>query len=156
MTEVSLIEFTPDDIGEVVSAMAELADGSGWLTLDPEFDERFPPPTRTLWGRLMSGRGPYVPRATWVPADTDRRRPEPVSVGILHATGPKAVDRLADVGIEVPEGWRVAADHPKRGLVLYVPIDVSDDGIVDWTCRASKALTKIPLTGQWRAAVHRP
>lgn len=158
MTDVSFIEFTPDDVAEVVSVMAELADrsGSGWLTLDPEFDERFPPPTQTLWGRLLTGRGPYVPRATWVPADTERRTPEPVSIGILHATGPKAVERLAEADIDVPDRWRVIADHPKRGLVAYVPIDIAHDDVLAWTCRAARALTKIPLTGQWRAAVHRP
>lgn len=156
MTDVDFIEFTPDGASEIIGAMADLADGSGWLTLDPEFDERFPPPTRSLVGRLISGRGPFVPRATWVPAQMDRRRPEPVSVGILHATGPKAVERLADAGVELPDRWRVIADHPKRGLVAYVPTDVAHDDVLAWTCRATAALTKIPLTGQWRAAVHRP
>lgn len=156
MNEVSFIEFTPEDPSAVIAIMGELADGSGWLTIDPEFDERFPPPTRSLVGRLVTGRGPYVPRATWVPAQMDRRRPEPVSVGILHATGPKAVERLADADIDVPDRWRVVADHPKRGIVAYVPIDVDHDDVLAWICAAARALTKIPLTGQWRVAVHRP
>lgn len=156
MNDVSFIEFTPEDPSAVIAIMGELADGSGWLTIDPEFDERFPPPTRSLVGRLVTGRGPYVPRATWVPAQMDRRRPEPVSVGILHATGPKAVERLADADIDVPDRWRVVADHPKRGIVAYVPIDVDHDDVLAWICAAARALTKIPLTGQWRVAVHRP
>lgn len=135
--------------------MAELSDGSGWLTIDPAIDERFPPPEPSLLGRLVSGRGPAVPRATWVPAQTQRRRPEPVSVGILHGTGANAVERLAENDIVVPDRWRVVADHSKRGLVAWVPIDVPHADVLAWTLRATRALTRIPLTGRWRAAVHR-
>lgn len=133
----------------------ELSDGSGWLTLDPAIDERVDPPTPSLLGRLVSGRGPAVPRATWVPAQMQRRTPEPVSVGILHGTGPNAVERLAEKDIVVPPRWRVVADHSKRGLVAWVPIDVPHDEVLDWTLRATRALTRIPLTGRWRMAVHR-
>lgn len=135
--------------------MAELSDGSGWLTLDPEFDENFPPPPPSFFGRLFSGRGPYVPRANWVPAQMNKRRPDPVSIGILHATGARSVERLADKDIEIPDRWRVAADHSKHGLVLWVPIDIPHADVLDWTCTAATALTRIPLTGSWRVAVHR-
>lgn len=135
--------------------MAELSDGSGWLTLDPAIDERFPPPVPSVLGRLVSGRGPAVPRATWVPAQMNRRRPEPVSVGILHGTGANAVERLADKELALPERWRVVADHSKRGLVAWVPIDIPHGEVLAWTLAAARALTRIPLTGRWRAAVHR-
>jgi hypothetical protein len=156
MTEIELIEFDPGAEAPVVAAMEELSDGSGWLTLDPAIDERFPVPQQSLLGRLVSGRGPPVPRANWVPADMNRRRPEPVSVGILHGTGSDAVGRLAGKGIEVPPRWRVVADHSKRGLVAWVPIDVDHLTVLRWTCAASRALTRIPLEQRWRAAVHRP
>ena len=155
MTTISLIEFEPGSEGDVVEAMAELAGGGGWLTIDPAIDERFPPPTQSTFGRLVSGRGPAVPRATWVPADVDRRRPEPVSVGILHGTGADAVGRLAEKDIAIPDRWRVVNDHSKRGLVLWVPIDIDHLDVLRWTCTASRALTRIPLAGGWRAAVHR-
>lgn len=154
-TTIELIEFEPGAEHEVVAAMAELADGGGWLTFDPAIDERFPPPEPSVLGRLVSGRGPAVPRATWVPADMQRRRPEPVSVGILHGTGAKAIQRLSDKELPVPDRWRVVNDHSKRGLVLWVPIDIDHVQIVRWTCAASRALTRVPLAGGWRAAVHR-
>ncbi|MDZ7674896.1 MAG: hypothetical protein U5K30_07505 [Acidimicrobiales bacterium] len=135
--------------------MDELSDGSGWLTLDPAFDDQFPPPQQTTFGRLVSGRGPAVPRANWVPAELGRRKPEPVSIGILHATGARAVERLAEKGITVPERWRVVADHSKRGLVLWVPIDVPHLHVLRWTCDAARSLTRVPLLEQWRVAVHR-
>jgi len=153
--DVEFIEFEPDAPEAVLAVMRELEGGGGWLTLDPAIDERFPPPTQSTLGRLVSGRGPVVPRATWVPADTNRRRPEPVSVGILHATGAKAVERLADNDIVIPERWKIVADHSKRGLVAWVPIDIAHADVLAWTLTASRALTRIPLTGRWRAAVHR-
>lgn len=153
--DIEFIEFEPDGPDAVLAAMDELAGGGGWITLDPAIDERFPPPTHSALGRLVSGRGPVVPRATWVPADTHRRRPEPVSVGILHATGSRAVERLADKGIDMPDRWRVVADHSKRGLVAWVPIDVDHRDVLAWLLVAAHGLTRIPLTGRWRAAVHR-
>jgi len=156
--DVELVEFDPDAPSEVLAAMAELSAvpaGGGWLTLDPAIDERFPPPEQSTFGRLVSSRGPAVPRVTWVPADTARRSPEPVSVGILHATGSGAVARLAEKGTAVPERWRVVADHSKRGLVAWVPVDVPHEDVLAWSLAAGRALTRIPLTGRWRAAVHR-
>lgn len=156
--DVEFLEFDPEAPDEVLAVMEELAgDGgaAGWLTLDPAIDERFPPPSENLFGKIVSGRGPAVPRATWVPADTSRRRPEPVSVGILHGTGSGATARLGEKGTPVPARWRVMNDHSKRGLVAYVPIDVPHREVLAWTLAASQALTRIPLTGRWRAAVHR-
>lgn len=156
MTTVELLEFVPGEGDHaVVAVMEELSGGGGWLTLDPSFDSDFPPPQQSTLGRMISGRGPAVPRANWVPAEVDRRRPEPVSVGILHATGAKAADRLADKYVAVPDRWRVVADHSKRGLVLWVPIDEPHSDVLTWTCRATRALTRVPLTEQWRVAVHR-
>ena len=152
---VDFVEFDAGEEETLVEVMDELADGSGWLTIDPAIDERFPPPTQTAFGRLLSGRGPAVPRANWVPADLDRRRPEPVSVGILHGTGSGAIDRLGAKDVVVPDRWRVVNDHSKRGVVLWVPIDVPHVEVLRWTCAAARALTRIPLTGRWRVAVHR-
>lgn len=156
--DVDYLEFEPDAADAVLAVMAELAAGpagAGWLTLDPVIDDRFPAPEQSTFGRLVSGRGPAVPRATWVPADVGRRRPEPVSVGILHATGSDATGRLAEKGYPVPERWRVVNDHSKRGFVAWVPIDVPHADVLAWTLAASRALTRIPLAGRWRAAVHR-
>ena len=153
--DVEFLEFDPDDPGEVLAAMADLAGGAGWLTLDPAIDDRFPAPEQNLFGKIVSGRGPAVPRATWVPADVERRRPEPMSVGILHGTGADAITRLAEKDIVLPDRWRLVADHSKRGLVAWVPIDIPLDQVLAWTLTASRALTRVPLTGRWRAAVHR-
>ena len=153
--DVEFLEFDPDAPDEVLAAMADLAGGAGWITLDPAIDDRFPAPEQNLFGKIVSGRGPAVPRATWVPADVERRRPEPMSIGILHGTGADAMGHLAEKDIVLPDRWRVVSDHSKRGLVAYVPIDIPLEQVLAWTLSASQALTRVPLTGRWRAAVHR-
>ena len=153
--DVEFLEFDPAEPGEVLTAMADLAGGTGWVTLDPAIDERFAAPAENLFAKIVSGRGPAVPRATWVPADVERRRPEPMSVGILHGTGSDAMGRLAEKEIMLPERWRIVADHSKRGLVAWVPIDIPLHQVLAWTLTASRALTRVPLAGGWRAAVHR-
>lgn len=153
--DVEFLEFDPDAPDEVLAAMVDLAGGAGWITLDPAIDDRFPAPEQNLFGKIVSGRGPAVPRATWVPPDVERRRPEPMSIGILHGTGADAMGHLAEKDITLPDRWRVVADHSKRGLVVWVPIDIALDQVLAWTLAASRALTRIPLTGRWRAAVHR-
>ena len=61
----------------------------------------------------------------------------------------------AEKDVLVPERWQIVADHSKRGMVAWVPIDVAHDDVLEWTLRAASTLTRIPLTGRWRAAVHR-
>ena len=55
----------------------------------------------------------------------------------------------------MPDRWKVVADHSKRGLVLWVPIDIPHREVLAWTCAATRALTRVPLTDQWRVAIHR-
>lgn len=156
MVQIDYVEFTEEGVDAIAAVMSALADGSGWLTIDPAVDEAFEPPMPSLLGRLVSGRGPAVPRANWVPASIGPRRREPVSIGILHGTGAGAADLLAEKGIGIPDRWRVVADHSKRGLVAWVPIDVPHHEVLAWLLTASRALTRVPLAGSWRAAVHRP
>jgi hypothetical protein len=75
-------------------------------------------------------------------------------LGILHQTGPKAVRRLEDRGVDVPERWVVLSDHPRRGLVIGVHPDSAHVDVLDWLLRAGATLTRVPLTGAWQAAVH--
>lgn len=156
-TRVETIEFLPESVSVIASVMDGLAaDNSGWVTIDPAILQEHQPPTQSVFGRMIGNRGPYVPRSTWVPADVDRRRPEPMSVGVLHARGPRVAAQLEESGVAVPDRWRVVADHPKRGLVAYVPVEVAHVEIVEWIMAAATALTRIPLTGEWRASIHRP
>ena len=116
-------------------------DPRGWVNLQPGVaEEDLPPPTSSLFG-LFTARGPVIPLCTWHPGER--------SAGVQHATGPKVVTR-----IEVPQGWRVVQDHPRRGLVVRVPADVEDLDVLQWLVAAGVRLCPVPTTGQWLAELH--
>jgi hypothetical protein len=147
------LHFAATDPSAVVERMSELAGGSGWLVLDAAVMSDDVPPAPPFGG-IFSGRGPVVPEVSWVPGEAGRRRPEPLSVGIRHAAGPKAVRRLAEAGHPVPEGWRVVQDNPRRGLVIQLPPGADHAEVLRWLLDAAGVLTTVPLTGNWRARIH--
>jgi hypothetical protein len=149
-----LVDFVPAEAGEVVDAMAVLASAQhGWITLSPGIRPEDAPPQKSVIGQLFSGAGPPVPVCTWVAPDPGQKPPH-AELGILHQTGPKAVRTLTAVGIDVPERWVVLADHPRRGLVIGVHPDSAHADVLDWLLRAGAALSRVPLTGSWQAAVY--
>ena len=95
---------------------------------------------------------PARARASEVPEP--RQKPPHPELGLLHQTGPKAIRFLREAGIEVPDRWVVLADHPRRGLVIAVPPDGAHAEVLDWLLHAATALTRVPLTGAWQAAVY--
>ncbi|HEY1633266.1 MAG TPA: hypothetical protein VGF64_00800, partial [Acidimicrobiales bacterium] len=106
----------------------------------------------SLFG-IFSASGPAVPICTWMPGKWRGERRDPVSIGVQHAAGPRAVARLGSVGVEIPAGWRVRQDHPRRGLVVMVPAEQDHDTTLSWLLRAGAGLSLVPLTGTWRAVV---
>jgi hypothetical protein len=153
-----LVEFSPGDsaaVAALVRVMAELtAAQKGWINLYPGIHPDDEPPTPSILGSLFSGTGPPVPVCTWVAPQASQKPPH-AELGILHKSGPKAVRKLAEDGITVPDHWKVLADHPRRGLVIAVHPDTPHDEALEWLMRAAAALTRIPLTGSWQAAINR-
>jgi hypothetical protein len=93
---------------------------------------------------------------TLMPPRPTRRDTEGVTVGILHPTGAKAVARLADAGISLPDGWLVRQDHARRGLVVRTRHGGPEPEVIGWALRAGAALCREPLTGEWQAVVYLP
>jgi hypothetical protein len=148
------VDFVPTDAGEVVAAMAALtAAQHGWITLSPGIRPEDAPPPKSVIGQLFSGSGPPVPVCTWV-APQPGQKPPHAELGILHQSGPKAIRTLDQAGIDLRERWVVLSDHPRRGLVIGVHPDSAHSDVLDWLLRAGAALTRVPLTGTWQAAVH--
>lgn len=157
MAPPEYVEFPADDVSPVQPFLAELAaTGGGWVNLEPGYDPDDAPPPRSLLGQAFTARGPDIPLCTWVPPQRHRRSSEPATIGVHHGAGRKAVDQLAAAGIDVPAGWRVTQDHPRRGLVVALPDDAPPASVLTWLVRAGTALCRVPLSGWWRAAVHRP
>ena len=135
---VEVIVFTEDDLGPVLAA---LGDG-GWVNLQPEVDEAAAQEEQgSGFFAAFGARGPAVPFCTWLPAER--------SAGIQHATGPKLARR-----VDVPAGWRVVQDHPKRGLVVQVGRDVPSEDVLRWLLVTATGLCPFPLLGRWVAEVH--
>jgi hypothetical protein len=144
------LEISTDDLSAATAVMAELAvAGRGWLDITPAGVD--PPPPTSVWGR-MNGRGPSTPRLTWTAPQPGRRRAEPAAVGIEHASGPKAIDRLTLAGHPLPRGWHRLQDHPMRGLVLQPPADARPDDVLMWGLRAV-AILGSPGTQRWTVRI---
>jgi hypothetical protein len=149
--EPVIVEFEETRRGAVVRRMARMAEAqAGWINLSPGLDVEEPPPARSALSSLLAARGPLVPMGTWVPAHGR----EPATVGIEHGEGPRAVRTLEDRDVAVPPGWRVAQDHPRRGLVVVprpAATDQERDAVLAWLLRATAALCPVRRSGQWRA-----
>jgi hypothetical protein len=156
--DVDKFEFTPPAFDRVTGYLHHLTEaGQGWINLlpgvDPDEEEQQTPPG--LFS-LFSGRQAPVTMCTFVPPRPNRRDIEGVTVGVLHPTGSKAVARLAEAGVPVPERWTVRQDHARRGVVLLALHGTPANDIITWALRAGTALCRTEMTGQWQAVVYLP
>lgn len=146
-----LLTFRRSDPVELVAAVSQLWQaGSGWVNCTPDIAEGGPPPpSPTGLGRLFGARGPAAPYATVVASPRG-----PHQLGILHAAGPQAVKLLRDGGVELPQGWVVRQDHPRRGLVVAVAHTAPPEIVVSVLLSAGAALTMVSLSDRWTAELH--
>ena len=152
------IEFTPPDVAAVADALRALRTaGSGWVNLMPGIDEDASEvhPRAGLFAFFGNNAAP-VTMTTLMPPKKDRSETEGLTVGLMHPTGGKAVARLAEAGVLVPDGWVVRQDHARRGLLVRTPVDVTEPDVVTWAVRAGTALCRAEMTGRWRAVVYLP
>lgn len=148
------LEFQPDARAEILARMDRVAGSRrGWINFHPGIEEDTDVPQESSLFGIFSASGPAVPICTWMPGKWRGERRDPVSIGVQHAAGPRAVARLGSVGVEIPAGWRVRQDHPRRGLVVMVPAEQDHDTTLSWLLRAGAGLSLVPLTGTWRAVV---
>jgi hypothetical protein len=152
--DVVAFSFAPEEPSAVVAQMDRLgAAHKGWINIVPEVREEDEPDQPVGLGTLFSATGPDVPICTWTPGKEGRRGVERDSLGIQHASGTKVVARLATLGVPVPDDWRWTQDHPKRGLVVRVPLGVAHGTELTWLLAAASALSRVRLTGQWAVRV---
>lgn len=160
-TTITEIHFHRDEYDEVSAAMERLStrgDGEGWINLHPELtDEEFATlPDRTGMAAWFSGRGPAMAMATWMPAASGSR-PRPAQIGLEHGTGPKALDRLAEMGAPLPDRWLKRQDHAKHGIVAELPSDADPAVVITWLIVAGTLLHTLVEPGEsWIALVHEP
>jgi len=144
------------DVGDVTTLarlLAEVRGRGGWVNVRPEVAEDVAvPPTPTPMA-VFSKRGPAVPLATWTP-EVAGRRAEPATVGVQHGVGSALRDRLVGTAAQLPEGWRVVGDHPRRGLVVQVPAGVADEVVAAWLLEVVDLASVVPHTGRVEVLVY--
>ena len=152
--EARALEFAGTDRAELLGEMRSLAsDRSRWVNLSPRIDPEKVPPRGGAPG-IFSSRGPLIPLATWVPGPLGRK-PAPSSIGLQHPLGTKAVPTLRELGLVAPDGYRVVADHPRRGLVLEAEAPGDVDAVLDFMIRATGGTCPLEFDGWWVAGVVR-
>jgi hypothetical protein len=151
-------EFTPPDIEHACTALAQVRQsGDGWMNLLPGVPKGSVNPDEPAGlFAIFGNRASPVTMATLIPPKADRREHEGVSVGLMHPTGGKAIERLRLAGIDLPEGWVVRQDHVRRGLVLRTSPGAREQEIVAWSVAAGDALCVVETTGRWQAVVYLP
>lgn len=155
------IPFHRDEQQSVNAAMRRLearGDGEGWINFHPMLtdEERARVPERTTLGEWFSGRGPAVAMGTWTPPALGAK-PRPAQIGLAHGTGPKALVRLGELGLGLPDGWVKRQDHAKHGIVAELPTGEDPARVVTWLIVAATVLRTVVEPGeQWAALVHEP
>lgn len=158
LTELAFHRDQHADVAEAMRRLAARGDGKGWVNLLPALseEEHDRVPDRSGLGAWFSGRGPAIAMATWTPPATIGR-PRPAQVGLEHGTGPNALDRLAEIGVGLPEGWIKRQDHAKHGIVAELPPGVDPSVVITWLIVAATVLRTVVEPGeQWLARVHEP
>jgi hypothetical protein len=138
MTNKTEVSFTIDDLAPLVAAV----DPAGWVNFEPDVEDPPPDPPQGWFGNVFSSRGPGMPMATWHPGER--------SAGLEHP-GTSKVDRA-----EVPVGWVIRQNHPRRGLVVRVPAEVADADVLRWLVDLGEKLSPVPTHGKWHAVVFSP
>ncbi len=143
------------DDPELLGQTAEVqSHGTGWINIEPVIDEEYEPAPPGPFA-FLGGSTHKVPTATWMPG---KRQPggavKATTIGLQHAAGPHLARTLRDLGLPLPEGWRITQDHPRRGLVALVPADADNRAVMSWLLEACAAACTVPTTGRWRASVH--
>jgi hypothetical protein len=148
------IEFLPDQLGPVLDRMAAVtAAGSGWINIRPIIDAEHQPPAPGPLA-IFGGSIHKVPTATWMPGKLERSGSiSATRIGLQHSGGPRLAAQLRELGLPLPQGWRVVQDHPRRGLVAKLPDGADDAEVLGWLIRAAGTLCAVPSTGRWRAEV---
>ena len=147
------LPFRRSDPGPFVDVVEHLARlGTGWVNVAADLGDDDAGASQP--GGWFSARGPEAPHGTYLPPTAKRNgRIEPAQLGLEHAAGPKAVRYLETAGLNLPAGWLVRQDNPKRGLVLAVSLDTGAADVVGWLLRAAELLSRVPLGNAWLAEV---
>ena len=132
-----LLELPDGDITPLLDHLA----GAVFVNLSPGVDAD-QVATQSPRTSIFGNRGPLLPLATWTPGE----------IGLQHGLAARAAPWLADHGAAVPDEWYIAADHPKRGLVVKTYAAPAEDAL-RWLVRAADLICPFEVVFPWQAVV---
>jgi hypothetical protein len=127
--------------GGDITPLLEHLDHAAFINLGPGVNAEHVPVRSGLMS-IFSNRGPSVPLATWTPGE----------IGLQHGLGGRAAPWLSDHGCAALTEWYVAADNPRRGLVLKTYATPAADTIT-WLVRATNLVCPFDVVFPWQAVV---
>ena len=147
--------FSATDFDEVTMLLRtnhHVNEQNFWVHIEPMVEEGEVHQSSIFW-RMFSSRGPIVPKFTWVPSYERKGQVIPAQIGITHPVGTKAIERIKDFEMQIPEGWVLHQDHPKRGIVLSLPEVYSQDEVVSFAVRMLQILSPFDFGSNYIASV---
>jgi hypothetical protein len=151
--ERRLVEFSDDDLDEVVAAVRALRDGE-WINVEPYVDQadldELRARTPSALVRIFSKAGGPIPLGTIA------RTGSVLSVGLEHPYAARAIPFLREHDVAPPAEWKLKQDHARRGLVFEAPADTDPQALLRWILRAGKLLGTVRIGREWTALVCTP
>ena len=135
--------FSSVDMGGIADEMRTFgtgSDGRRWVNVEPDADEN-EIHTGSIFWRMFSSRGPVIPKLTWLPTHPTKAGVEPAQLGLAHATGKQAIERLTELGVTMPAGFHPVQDHQKRGVIFALEPGVDELTILEYGTAAIRALS---------------
>jgi hypothetical protein len=105
---------------------------------------------------LFGGGSIGVTMCTWIPGSAAHHGNPLPSLGITHNQSRRVYAELQSGVAVIPDGWQVEQDHPRRGLIIRIPLDEPNGKVLAWGLRAVAALSTSTAPFRWHANVYLP
>lgn len=136
-----------DDTASIAALIRDVlaAEGSWCNIVSEPVDDDSTADESPLFG-FLAARGPANPLGTVMAAPSGKGSGV-AHIGIQHRAGTKAAAQLREASLTLPEGARVAQDHPRRGLVVEWPSTHDAASLGAWLLASMRVLGRAPTTG---------
>ena len=151
-TQFRTLKFSPATVGPVIDLMDRYrytSDSIFWFNIEPDVDQRSVHTGSIFW-KAFSSRGPRIPQFTWTSATDRKGNFQPSEIGLTHPTGIAVLERIQSFQINVPNGWQLIQDHPKRGIVFQLPKTYDPEEVVVFATSVIPVVSPFEFAGSFK------
>ena len=151
-TQFRTLKFSPATVGPVIDLMDRYrytSDSIFWFNIEPDVDQRSVHTGSIFW-KAFSSRGPRIPQFTWTSATDRKGNFQPSEIGLTHPTGIAVLERIQSFQINVPNGWQLIQDHPKRGIVFQLPKTYDPEEVVVFATSVIPVVSPFEFEGSFK------